>query len=471
MKYSFLIISAVSVFNLNITMSQWIIQPLPPASGKSLSMDFSDRDHGIVCGGFIDFSSYGRASYTTNRGANWYSASVPDSAKFFYSVKFVTASTAYMGGTFQPSVKKIFVSDSLEGSDWRAYFLKSANYGKDWMGIYSEDLSSYNNLEAIDFINEKKGIAIANIFDSQAGNSDKIIITNDSGKNWDILFSLGISSQADLVSIQYVSDDLICVAGNYSEDNIYRALFFRTSDGGTNWDTVAMGDLTINNFCFSDRFTGYLLGTDNEKNLSVLFKSSDGGLHWEHLQTFTDNYYNGVTFSKESSCGLLYGFRRFYENPAISLTVDYGISWKNQFVPPTTDLLFTNAVIISPEEMNVTGGEVFSSGIVLHTTNGRWTFINSSAEYADDDYFYLFQNYPNPFNPVTNLEFGISNLGFVSLKVYDILGKEIKTIVNEIKPAGTYSIVFDGSNLASGIYYYSLEAGEFMDIKKMVLLK
>ena len=461
----------MSVFNLNISMSQWIIQPLPPASGKSLSMDFSDKDHGIVCGGFIDFSSYGRASYTTNRGANWYSASVPDSAKFFYSVKFVNASTAYMGGTFQPSAKKIFVSDSLEGSDWRAYFLKSTNYGKDWMGIYSEDLSSYNNLEAIDFINEKKGIAIANIFDSQAGNSDNVIQTNDSGKNWDQLFSPGISFQADLVSIQYVIDDLICAAANYSENNIYNGMFFRTSDGGLNWDTIAMEDLIINNFCFADKFTGYLLGTDNGKNLSVLYKTSDGGLNWEHIQTFTDNYYNGVTFLKESSCGLLYGFRRFYENPALSLTVDYGISWRNQSVPPTTDLLFTTAVIISPEEMNVTGGEVFSSGIVLHTTNGGWTFIYSSTEYADDDYFYLFQNYPNPFNPVTNLEFGISNLGFVSLKFYDILGKEIKTIVNEIKPAGTYSIEFDGSNLASGIYCYSLEAGEFRDIKKMVLLK
>lgn len=471
MKYSFLIVSAISVFNLNISMSQWIIQTLPPASGKSLSMDFAGEDHGIVCGGFIDFSSYGRASYTTNRGADWYSASVPDSAKFFYSVKFSNAGTAYMGGTFQPSVKNKLTSENPEGSEWKAFFLKSANYGKDWIGIYSKDLTLYNSLEAIDFINENKGIAIANIFDSQAGNSDKIIITNDSGINWSILLSLNFSYQADLVSIQYVSDDLICAAGNYSKDNIYRGLFFRTSDGGTNWDTVAMGDLTINNFCFSDRFTGYLLGTDNEKNLSVLYKTSDGGLYWEHLQTFTDNYYNGVTFLKESSCGLLYGFRRLYENPALSLTFDHGISWRNQYIPPTTDLLFSDAVIITTEEMNVTGGEVFSSGIVLHTTHGGWTYINSNTEFPDEDQFYLFQNYPNPFNPVTKLEFEISNLGLVSLKVYDILGKEIKTLVKEIKPAGTYSIEFDGSNLASGIYYYSLEAGEFRDIKRMVLLK
>ena len=82
-----------------------------------------------------------------------------------------------------------------------------------------------------------------------------------------------------------------------------------------------------------------------------------------------------------------------------------------------------------------------------------------------------YQNYPNPFNPVSHLEFGISDLGFVSLKVYDVLGREIKTLVNEIKPAGTYKIEFDGSNFASGVYFYRLEAGGFVQTKRMVLIK
>ena len=83
----------------------------------------------------------------------------------------------------------------------------------------------------------------------------------------------------------------------------------------------------------------------------------------------------------------------------------------------------------------------------------------------------LKQNYPNPFNPVTYLEFEISQLGFVSLKVYDILGKEVKTLVNEIKQPGIYQVEFDGSNLASGAYFYRLESGDFVDIKRMILLK
>jgi len=69
------------------------------------------------------------------------------------------------------------------------------------------------------------------------------------------------------------------------------------------------------------------------------------------------------------------------------------------------------------------------------------------------------------------LEFGISDLEFVSLKVYDVLGNEIKTLVNEIKSPGVYKVEFDGSNLSSGMYFYKITAGEFSEVKKMTLLK
>jgi len=88
--------------------------------------------------------------------------------------------------------------------------------------------------------------------------------------------------------------------------------------------------------------------------------------------------------------------------------------------------------------------------------------------------FSLSQNYPNPFNPTSNLEFGISNPGFVSLKVYDVLGNEVAVIVNERKNAGTYNYQFSTVNyqLSSGIYFYSLYVdGELIDTKRMILLK
>jgi hypothetical protein len=85
--------------------------------------------------------------------------------------------------------------------------------------------------------------------------------------------------------------------------------------------------------------------------------------------------------------------------------------------------------------------------------------------------FALNQNYPNPFNPTTNIKFQLPKQTFVSLKVYDILGRVVQTVVNEQKDPGYYDINFDGSNLASGLYFYKLEAGNFVDTKKMILVK
>ncbi|MFZ1280774.1 MAG: T9SS type A sorting domain-containing protein [Ignavibacteriaceae bacterium] len=85
--------------------------------------------------------------------------------------------------------------------------------------------------------------------------------------------------------------------------------------------------------------------------------------------------------------------------------------------------------------------------------------------------FSLLQNYPNPFNPSTNISYNIPNGSLVTLKVYDILGKEIVTLVNESKQAGSYNVQFDASNLSSGVYFYSIQAGDFFESRKMILMK
>ena len=83
----------------------------------------------------------------------------------------------------------------------------------------------------------------------------------------------------------------------------------------------------------------------------------------------------------------------------------------------------------------------------------------------------LRQNYPNPFNPVTKISYDLPKQGFVSLKVYDMLGREVVTLVNEVKKEGRYLVDFDGSNLASGAYFFKLKSNDFVDVKKMILLK
>src|SRR5690606_24349418 len=87
------------------------------------------------------------------------------------------------------------------------------------------------------------------------------------------------------------------------------------------------------------------------------------------------------------------------------------------------------------------------------------------------DRFTLSQNYPNPFNPTTKIRFEIPKQNFVSLKIYDMSGKQVASLVNSIKTSGSYEVEFNGSSLASGTYFYRLEAGEFSEVRKMVLIK
>jgi len=83
----------------------------------------------------------------------------------------------------------------------------------------------------------------------------------------------------------------------------------------------------------------------------------------------------------------------------------------------------------------------------------------------------LLQNFPNPFNPNTKINYSIPQISFVTLKVYDLLGREVATLVNEEKSIGAYLVEFDGSNLSSGVYFYILQAGNFSDTKKFILLR
>jgi hypothetical protein len=85
--------------------------------------------------------------------------------------------------------------------------------------------------------------------------------------------------------------------------------------------------------------------------------------------------------------------------------------------------------------------------------------------------FSLGQNYPNPFNPGTSFKFRVPSSGLVTLKVYDVLGREVTTLVNEVRAPGAYTVRWDASSFSSGVYFYKLEAGNFSQTRKLLLLK
>ncbi len=145
-------------------------------------------------------------------------------------------------------------------------------------------------------------------------------------------------------------------------------------------------------------------------------------------------------------------------------TTDGGKTW----LPQRAFSIFLNKVKFINNNHGFAIGE---TGDILTTTTGGVTSVKEESNITVSDNFILYQNYPNPFNPTTTINYQIPKYGMVTIKIYDILGREIKTLVNEYKPAGRYNITFNASNLASGVYFYRLQAGEFTETKKLLLLK
>ena len=153
------------------------------------------------------------------------------------------------------------------------------------------------------------------------------------------------------------------------------------------------------------------------------------------------------------------------DSNGVYLSTNNGLSWtqKNQgfgFAPRVYSLLIANNYIFAGTYYKSAWRRSLAEIIEIQNIS---TKIPSS--------FSLSQNYPNPFNPTTNIKFDIAKNGFASIKIYDILGKEVATLVNENLKSGTYEVTFDGSDLSSGTYFYQLRVSDFVETKRMVLIK
>lgn len=113
---------------------------------------------------------------------------------------------------------------------------------------------------------------------------------------------------------------------------------------------------------------------------------------------------------------------------------------------------------------------VGDGGTILRTTNAGVTFVEQYPS-VNPNTLELLQNYPNPFNPSTKIRFVLPKSDHVTLKVFNLLGQEIETLVDAVHIAGEYEVEWNAKGLASGVYIYRLQAGEFVETKKLVLLK
>lgn len=232
----------------------------------------------------------------------------------------------------------------------------------------------------------------------------------------------------------------------------------KTTNGGVNWAFVAPpGNRYLSLIDLLPSGTGYVV-TDETGHF---LKTTDFGATWQNLNSGYNNNINDLEFVDDNNGWILYNLSSNYR---LYFTKNGGLN----FYP-----------ILSLENFNVRsfsfvnrdiGYVCGDSGRVLKTTNGGLTFVTHDPVITPEK-FSLSQNYPNPFNPVTNFGFRIAEFGLVKLTIYDAVGKEIAIIVNEEMQPGSYSVDWDASNYPSGVYFYKLESGSFVESKKMVLIK
>ena len=234
---------------------------------------------------------------------------------------------------------------------------------------------------------------------------------------------------------------------------------FLSTDDGTSWTEVNSGltDTRVHAIVVSgaNLFAGTLGG---------VFLSTDNGTSWTEVNSgLTDLNLLGLTVNATNL------FAGTFDG-GVFLSTDNGTSWT------AVNSGLTNLMVLS---LTVSGANLFAGTLGFEIGSGVWrrplseiiTSVDETTSNEIPTVYSLQQNYPNPFNPMTIINYSIPELSIVTIKVYGVLGSEIATLVNEEKPVGTYEVEFDAATLSSGIYYYKIQANNFIETKKMILLK
>ena len=345
-------------------------------------------------------------------------------------------------------VRALSFSDQMRGwvglesvGNWGGFF-RTTDGGNTWVS----QVDSIPRVWDISFINDSLGWFVS---------GSKIYNTTNGGNTWAI--EADILDISEFNSMQFTSQDRGWAGG-------YIGLY-KTEDGGNSWTEIfPLGnDIYPQRIFFLNDLEGWIITYGSE-----IFKTTDGGTSRidQSISTPQDFIYSDIYFV-DSNTGWIVG-ENYSFGSIVLHTINGGSDWEIIDFPtsqPLSRVLFRNKNI---------GWIIAYSGAILHTTNGGVTFIeDENNNFTKPKDFLLQQNYPNPFNPSTSIQYAISSRQFVTLKVYDLLGREVATLVNEEKPAGAYNVQFTMNNvqLSSGIYLYRLQAGDYVESKKMILLK
>ena len=371
---------------------------------------------------------------TTDGGITWSEINSPATYPL-ENVHFINADTGWVGGDHNSITEIMRTTD--RGLSWELYTLS--------------DVSNYGNYD-IEFIHGTPGEPPRGFV--SAGLS-LVWKTDDYGENW-VGTGFGGCGANSLRSISFINKDEGWFVGEPSATQ--EVSIVHTTDGGQTYEiqiNPTDPDIRLNCVSFADDQHGIAAGVG-----TTILYTNDGGNNWESRPV--SNYRWQSVHLNQSGKAWAVG-----RNGIVVYSTDWGYTWSDQESGVTYE--FWEVFFINDNEGWIVGGGTGFPGIILHTTTGGLvTNVNENNIVTDYD---LHQNYPNPFNPTTTIKWQQPERGFVTLKIYDVLGREVTTIVDEELQAGEHEIVFDAAGLSSGVYFYQLKAGKYSNTNKMLLLK
>jgi photosystem II stability/assembly factor-like uncharacterized protein len=441
--YSF-IIFILSSFNFQGSpkSSGWYQQWFPNMNGSTIaSLTFLDSLTGYA----VTSTNSSVQAYilkTTNGGDNWniiYTYVPPSTNTGFIKIQFVNNTIGFAGTNYYD-------------------FFKTTNAGQNWINYPnlptgSEDICALNT-DTILYVNS-------------SGFGYGVYRTTNSGISWQGIWTNGGGS-GNPNRIYMFNNDI-----GFSCDNSVGTRFRKTTNGGFNWFSISSD--AFHDIKFVDSLTGW-------KTLDSIKKTTDGGLTWigqqipHNIQIITNYILKCSLVNKDSLWGV--GGDMLLNNKIYGIiykTTNGGINWGYQLADTSIHIGFYNFINLVNNKI----GWAHSTTTGVHTISGGndttfYTGINNITQIPPKN-FELKQNYPNPYNNSTLIEYYINEPGWVKLKIFDIAGREMATLVNEVQSTGGYGIPVS-VQLSSGVYFYKLvytnKSGEMqMDVKKLVVLK
>jgi photosystem II stability/assembly factor-like uncharacterized protein len=353
---------------------------------------------------------------------------------------------------------QIYSLDSLNGfaTGFKNYDFSSiwrtSDGGQNWEFLFNNSTWS-TKFQGIGFWNALQGCVIGGYYGMAGHYGNVEHFTSDGGNTWSNgTLSLTTGAYPQLYSLS-ITDSCIGYAISSCQgytNGLRQWYIIRTVDAGSTWTMQSTSTLPQGNAIhFVDRTTGFFVGDSG-----TIMRSDNGGITWNKQQSMTSANLTSVFF-RSKLMGVAAG-----GSGTILTTFDGGVHWKTE-APLTTrtinKLFVTNdsAVIAIGKNGTIIHGQ-------LHATNVEGMIPSVTS---------LDQNFPNPFNSSTIIRFKLSQPSYVTLRIFDLLGRQVATLIGDNLNPGIYDRSFSSTGFSSGVYFYQLQAGSMIETKKLVLLK